>query len=427
MARGAVAVLAFVVLSVTGFAWWSSSLVIGGFNVSSVLANPKFAKSVGGATNILLMGLDTRKDQDGNQLPADVLSQLHAGDGNEGGYNTNTLILIHVPADGKNIKAFSIPRDDYVEVDDIDGVGHAKIKEAYGRKKAQAEDALVARGVSDPADLEHQGREAARAETLATVEKLVGVPIDHFVEVSLVGFYDLAKQLGGVDVCLNHAVHDSYSGADFPAGRQHLNAAQALSFVRQRHGLSNGDLDRTHRQQAFIASVALSLQQQGVLGNVNQLRSMLAVAQKDVVISDGWDVSSFIRQIGDIAATNLEFTTLPVEAYGVVDGQDVNLVDPAKIRGQVQKAFGQSIPETAPESSASGVSEVAQTTAAPAPAREPSPGRAAASSTRATLDGPVPTTGAAPRIPGSAQASIVADATPDAGTVVRSGQVPCVD
>ena len=94
---------------------------------------------------------------------------------------------------------------------------------------------------------------------------LTGQPIDYFAEVNLAGFYDLAESLGGVEVCLNHAVYDEYSGADFPAGLQTLDAAQALAFVRQRHGLENGDLDRTHRQQAFLLSISHQLQQAGVV------------------------------------------------------------------------------------------------------------------------------------------------------------------
>ncbi len=411
-------------LTVTGFAWWSTNLVIGGFNVSAALADPKFAKSVGGATNILIMGLDTRKDQDGNQLPDDVLAQLHAGDGNEGGYNTNTLILVHVPADGKNIKAFSIPRDDYVRVHDITGYTHAKIKEAYGLKKAEVEDELVAQGMTDRKEIETQSREAARKESLATVEGLVGVPIDHFVEVSLVGFYDLAKQLGGVEVCLKHPVRDGYSGARFRAGLQHLNASQALAFVRQRHGLTNGDLDRTHRQQAFIASVALSLQKQGVFTNIDQLTNMISIAQKDIVISSGWDVTSFAQQVGDIAGTDLTFTTLPVKAYGVVDEQDINIIDPATIRAEVQKAFGQSIPDDGSEDDDgddSSVSEVAATSTLDQKAPESTTKSPEAAAT--TADSGDSSDGS----DGSVTSDDSDGPAPDSGTIVRGGQIPCVD
>jgi Transcriptional regulator len=72
-------------------------------------------KSKGDDVNILLIGLDSRKDGDGNDLPNSILSKLHAGskrgvDNGTGGYNTNTLILMHVPGDGSKATAFSIPR-----------------------------------------------------------------------------------------------------------------------------------------------------------------------------------------------------------------------------------------------------------------------------------------------------------------------------
>lgn len=397
-----------VVLALTGTVWWSTNLVIGGFNVSRALAEAKVAQSTGGAKNILLMGLDTRKDQNGDDLPADVLKQLHAGTSDNGGYNTNTLILLHVPADGKKVTAFSIPRDDYVTFVGVDSKKKGKIKEAYGTRKAEVEDKLVAKGVTDRQELEAKAREGARAATLATVGRLVGVPIDHFAEVSLVGFYDLASTLGGVEVCLNAPVRDSYSGAAFPAGRQKLNATQSLAFVRQRHGLADGDLDRTHRQQAFIAGVMVQLKNQGVFGDVRKLQSLISVAQKDVVISDGWDLQQFAKQAGEIAGSALTFTTLPVLGFDMIDEQAVNIIDAKAIRTQVQKAFGQSVPE--PKDS-----DEATTTASTA-------------TTAVTGPNPVgytlPRTAATTAPSGSAVAS---GPTPDAGTTLRGGQIPCVD
>lgn len=287
--------------------------------------------------NILLIGLDSRKDQQGNDLPQEILDQLHAGDSEAGGYNTNTLILVHVSADDR-VVAFSIPRDDYVAFNGVPGYHHIKIKEAYGLTKAYVAQKLVDEGITDQATLESQGREAGRAATLSAVRNLTGVPIDYFAEVNLAGFYDLAETLGGVEVCLNHSVNDEYSGADFPAGRQRLNASQALAFVRQRHGLENGDLDRTHRQQAFLISVMHELQSSGTFSDLSKLRDLIAIARKDIVFSAGWDIDKF-RRLGSLAAGSAEYTTLPVVRYDVMNGQDVNIVDPKKIRALVRAAF----------------------------------------------------------------------------------------
>ncbi|WP_407671117.1 LCP family protein [Nocardia stercoris] len=331
---------AVIVVTGTGFAYYTEKSVNNGFSRADVI-NPEDNAALGDDMNILLIGLDTRKDQNGNDLPKDILDQLHAGDGEEGGYNANSLILVHIPKDLKKITAFSIPRDDYVPVTGIPGYDHAKIKESYGLAKYYAEQKLEAQGVTDKVELEHKGREAGQKSVLQTVKAVTGVPINRVAEVSLVGFYDLANILGGVDVCLNHAVDDEfYSGAVFPAGPQHLDAANALSFVRQRHELENGDLDRTHRQQAFLTSVAKQLKSSGTLTNVTRLQQLITAAQKDIVLSAGWDVLDFAQTLGKAGKVPIEFQTLPVKAYDTVDGQDVNVVDLALIRSTVRTAFG---------------------------------------------------------------------------------------
>jgi LCP family protein required for cell wall assembly len=354
--RALVALTSCAALVTTGALWYPTHDILGGFTVSGALPSDA-AKSSGGAMNILLIGLDSRKDQDGNDLPQEVLDQLHAGDSDQGGYNTNTLILMHVSPDDK-VTAFSIPRDDYVAFNRVPGYRHIKIKEAYGLTKFYTEQKLVDEGVSDQAELEKQGREAGRAATLSAVRNLVGVPIDYFAEVNLAGFYDLANTLGGVEVCLNHAVHDDYSGADLPAGRQTLNASQALAFVRQRHGLDNGDLDRTHRQQAFLVSVIHQLQDSGTFSNLGKLQELLVVARKDIVFSGGWDVEQ-LKRLSALADPGARYETLPVLRYDVKNGQDVNIIDPKQIRAQVRAAFSDGSPtSTSPHSPNSTVDVV---------------------------------------------------------------------
>lgn len=245
-------------------------------------------KSKYGDVNILLMGLDSRRDQNGEPLPEDVLDKLHAGSSDIGGYNTNTLILLHVPGDGGKAKAFSVPRDDFVEMHGVPGfTGKAKIKEAYGRAKAKHEEQLATQGVKDRRQLEHEGREAGRKAELDTVRAFLGVPIDHFAELNLAGFYHLASALDGVPVCLKHPVKDSFSGADFPAGRQSLDGQQSLAFVRQRHGLTMGDLDRTKRQQAFLAGATYKLNQAGTFTDPVKLIKLIDTAKQDVVTDQG--------------------------------------------------------------------------------------------------------------------------------------------
>ncbi|MFI9505097.1 LCP family protein [Nocardia sp. NPDC052566] len=340
--------LSLAVLAGTAIGWATAGSFDSGFGRSGALGDDA-PHSLDGDMNILLIGLDTRRDQDGNELPQEVLSQLHAGDGDNGGYNANTLILVHIPKDMKKIVAVSIPRDDYVKVSGIPGYTDAKIKEAYGLKKAAVQDQLINKGVTDRKTLEREGREAGRASVIQAVRDLTGVPIDRFAEITLGGFYDLSKALGGVEVCLKHPVQDlEYSGADFPAGRQRLDPAQSLAFVRQRHGLENGDLDRTHRQQAFLTSVANDLKSSGTLTDMGKLSALMTVAHRNIVLSNGWNATDFLRTLGSADSPTVEFRTLPVLRYDVVDGQDVNIVDPAAIKREVRAAFGTPSPSDIP-------------------------------------------------------------------------------
>ncbi len=302
---------------------------------SSVLNGSK--QSTGGDTNILLLGLDSRRDNNGNNLPRKLLDLMHVGSSSAvGGYNTNTMILIHIPANGKNAVAISIPRDDYVAVT---GWGMQKIKEAYGLAKYTSENALLKQGVQNPLR-EQKSRDAGRTATISTITNLLGVPIDHFAEVNLVGFYDLATALGGIQVCLNRAVNDAqYSGAIFPAGLQTITGVQALEFVRQRHGLPYGDLDRTHRQQAFITGVITKFRSQGLFGDLGKLQSLLTVAKKDVVIDAGWDVLGFLPQAKALTGGHITFHTLPIEGYALRNGQDVNIIDIPTVRKFVHDLF----------------------------------------------------------------------------------------
>lgn len=301
------------------------------------------AGDLNGPENILIMGLDSRRDQNGNPLPQAVLDQLHAGDSDNGGYNTNVLMLVHLPSDGGRPVGISIPRDDYVHLPDRpDGKSKAKIKEAYGLAKAEAEQKQRGEGIRDQHQLEHDGREAGRRAAIDTVQEFLGVHIDHFVEVTLVGFYDLADALGEVTVCLQGPTQDSYSGARFLRGQQQLDAVQALAFVRQRRDyvhpeLNFTDLDRARRQQAFLASVAYQLSNTGTLANPSRLHALVGVAAKDVVIDSGFDLLGFAQQTPVLLKQGLSFTTLPVKAFDTVDGEAVNAVDPAEIRKVVHK------------------------------------------------------------------------------------------
>ncbi len=179
---------------------------------------------------------------------------------------------------------------------------------------------------------------AGREELIKTVANLTGVTVDHYAEIGLLGFSLITDALGGVDVCLNEPVYEPLSGADFPAGWQKLNGPQALSFVRQRHDLPRGDLDRVTRQQAVMASLAHDVISSKTLSSPATLNRLEEAVQRSVVLSDDWDIMDFITQLQELAGGNVAFSTIPIveEAGWSDDGmQSVVRVDPAEVKDWV--------------------------------------------------------------------------------------------
>ena len=283
-----------------------------------------------GAIDVLLVGMDSRTDAHGNPLTEEELATLRAGD--DEATNTDTIILIRIPNNGKSATAISIPRDSYVQTPDM---AKTKINGVYGEAKFETMTQLVEVEGMDPAEAEPKAVEDGREALIKTVANLTGVTVDHYAEIGLVGFSLITDALGGVDVCLKEAVYEPLSGADFSAGWQKLDGPQALSFVRQRHDLPRGDLDRVVRQQAVMASLAHQVISGKTLSSPSTLDRLQQAVQRSVVLSDGWDVMDFVEQLQKLAAGNVAFATIPIleEAGWSDDGmQSVVRVDPTAVQ-----------------------------------------------------------------------------------------------
>ncbi|WP_194827138.1 LCP family protein [Nocardia sp. XZ_19_231] len=338
-----VAISAVLVLALTGFAWRS---------VDNLIANIDRIGGLGlggerdGAVDILLVGVDSRTDAHGNPLTNAERAMLHAGD--EVGTNTDTIVLIRVPNDGRSATAISIPRDAYV---DIGGQGKAKINSAYGSTKETERAELLDDGKSE-AEAERASTKAGRQALIKSVATLTGITVDHYAEVSLLGFVLLTDSVGGVEVCLNQAVDEPMSGADFPAGRQRLDGQEALSFVRQRHDLERGDIDRIVRQQVFMAQLVGQLLNAKILANPGKLSEISEAVGRTVVLDEDWDVLAFLQQLKDLSGGKVEFETIPVSDLNSMTsaGESVVKVDPKTVQSFVAGLVGEEEQEaTAPK------------------------------------------------------------------------------
>ena len=126
---------------------------------------------------------------------------------------------------------------------------------------------------------------------------------------NLAGFYALAQAFQGIEVCVTPwqggvNFHDANSGFTIKhGGYQYLSPPQALAFVRERDNLPNGDLDRTHRQQAVIDYVIWKLAP-GVLTDLGQLNSLLDVAKQYVITDADWDLPLFATEMHALTGKN---------------------------------------------------------------------------------------------------------------------------
>lgn len=294
-----------------------------------------------GATDILLIGMDSRRDAQGNKLSQEEIDMLRAGEDDVA--NTDTMILIRVPNDGSSATAVSLPRDTYVNTPNM---GNMKLNGVFGATKFEKEQELQQKGVTDEAEVDKEATETGRKALISTVADLTGIHVDHYAEVGLLGFVLLTNAVGGVDVCLNNAVDEPLSGAKFPKGRQTLDGQNALSFVRQRHELPRGDLDRITRQQAYMASLANHILSSQTLTNPSSLNKLTDAVKRSVTLDDDWDIMSMATQMQNLAGGNVSFQTIPVTSLdGVGDyGESIVTVD----KDQVHKFFGELLGEEKP-------------------------------------------------------------------------------
>lgn len=172
-------------------------------------------------------------------------------DGEEG-QRSDTIMLLQLPDTG-HAALISLPRDTLV---DIPSYGAAKINAAYSYGGAPL--------------------------LVETVENLTGLTVDHYVEVSMGGVQNLVNAVGGVNLCYDADVSDSYSGMEWTAGCHDVNGEQALSFSRMRYSDPRGDIGRTERQRQVVSKVISKAASPATLLRPWRQRALVAAAAENL-------------------------------------------------------------------------------------------------------------------------------------------------
>jgi LCP family protein required for cell wall assembly len=324
--------------------------------------------------NILVMGLESRTNFQGQCLPESLLVAMHAGsvasceDQTVGAQDTDTLILVHIFAGGQKAVGFSIPRDDLVTYPKayFDGITTGKIDQAYYFAYVTSLDSTFGSSMSSK-ERYQQANDAGQAAEIATVESVTGVTINNYVVLNLASFFTLAQDFGGVEVCVTpttvngtpdanlsdqasgwNAVADGYNLKKGGPQYLHLAADQALAFVRDRDSLPDTDLSRTHRQQAVIDYVIWQLKHENAFSDIGQLTALLSDADQYVITNNGFKLFDFATNMSALTGKNLKFYTLPIAGYSDVElngsMQDVNDIDLSYIQKVVNTAFNPPAP-----------------------------------------------------------------------------------
>lgn len=334
------ALLSAALLVLAGYVWLTYQNINKGvhrLNVAGLGSTPsgQTAHFNGKDQNILLVGNDDRS----NMTDAQV-KKLHVGRGS-GSNATDTMMIVHVPADGSRATLISLPRDSWV---DIPGYGMNKLNAAY------------VLGYNEASGTADDRRTAGAGLLIKTISNLTGLTINHYVQVSLMGFYDISNAIGGVPVNLCRNVDDTItanrqrgedggSGLVLSKGKHKIQGVKALQFVRQRHGLPRGDLDRVRRQQYFLTA---AFRQVASVGILLKLKSLGDAVKRNIYMDPDLNLIDLAKQLQSLSANNIAGKTIP-NSSGYVGDQSVQLVNKAKVRRFIERVVN---PDSAASSSA---------------------------------------------------------------------------
>ncbi|MGW0801806.1 LCP family protein [Nonomuraea sp. NPDC002799] len=233
------------------------------------------ASSARGAENILLVGVDKRDD-----LTRQQQNRLKLG--RESGQRTDTMMIIHLSEDHRQVTVVSLPRDTWTT---IPGKGDHKINSAY----------------------QFGGPKLAKQ----TVEAATGLQINRYIEVNILGFIDVVDSLGGVTVCTPVPISDAKIALNLPAGTHQLAGVQALGYARTR-ATARSDLDRIDRQQQVISALLNRALSADTLANPAKLAAFVNSTLSTVKVDPDDGLLGLAGQVRDVSLDDVKFAEVPL-------------------------------------------------------------------------------------------------------------------
>ncbi|MEJ2869810.1 LCP family protein [Actinomycetospora sp. OC33-EN08] len=303
------AAMSTVIVLVCGVAWGATSWFEAAVRqiaaldpTSSAIIDPA---AQAGDQNFLVVGSDTRV----GATPTEEV-----GDADDvPGARSDTVMVVHVPADRSRVTVVSFPRD--LEIDRPSCERWDSVTGAYTGQ-------TIPRTARAKLNTAYQVG-GPRCVT-KVVQELSGLAVNHFLGVDFSGFKDMVDAVEGVPVCLELPMRDTVLGTVVDrAGTSVLTGEQALNFVRARHvvGDPTSDYGRIHRQQLFLSALLRQTLSAGTLLDLGRLQGLVDAVGRSTY-GENIDASQLLglgQSLSGLDARNVAFTTVPTT--GVANGR----------------------------------------------------------------------------------------------------------
>ncbi|MDH2442370.1 LCP family protein [Amnibacterium sp. CER49] len=222
-------------------------------------------------------------------------------------------IVVHIAADHRSGVVLSIPRDLVI---DQPACPDPRSKQVAAAVQQMPLNTAFSRG--------------GLGCVARTVAHLTGLTIPYAAQFSFQGTVAMADAVGGVPVCVDHAIHDPYSGLDLPAGRSVITGRTALAYLRNRHGVGDGsDLARISSQQAYMSALMRKMTSSSTLTSPQRLYALASTAATAVTLSTSMaridTLVSMLLAVKGIPTSQMVFVQFPTEP----DPANPNKVVPA--------------------------------------------------------------------------------------------------
>ena len=305
--------------------------------INTKTINTLTQKSTGGGApfTLLVVGSDSRA-----AIAANGGNSQAFGSGSAvGGQRSDTIILVRVVPDSKQVMILSIPRDLWGP---IPGHGNDRINSAF---------------------------DTGPALLVQTIQQDLGIPVNHYVELNFDSFRDISNAVGGIKIYFPTPAKDVYSGLSVPApGCITFQGDAALAFVRSRHYqyFENGswhyealsDLARIQRQQTFVKKMIKKAE--GEFTNPFALNSVIAGITKNLTVDSSFGSTLMLdlaRDFRTINATSIPTATVPTYPFTTAGGAEVLGLQQPQANEAIAafNSFGSTPPPAAPAKPSSAV------------------------------------------------------------------------